>query len=132
MIHFTFRGEPFVFDQDRLSVEEAKQLKRVNGLTPRAFLTGLREYDPDAMDALVRLAKVRAGEQTRLEQVILGDWDLFADLDIEPPSENGEGPTVGATPPTSTTPPLTPSTPTGTGRTGSARSRSTSDTPPTR
>ena len=135
MISFTWMGQPFTFDEERLSVSEAQQLKKACGLTVRQFMVGLREYDADALVALIRLAKVRAGGYPRVENVLLPDFDLFADLIVEPAASNGEAgpvPTGGADDQTSTAPPSKTSTPTSTGRGGSGRSRSTSGTPPPR
>lgn len=150
MIQFTVQGKPHEVDQERLSIAEAMEIKQATGLTVRGFLNGLKEYDVEAIVALVWLARSRAGERGSIKQIIASNFDLLADFDIikeqgeEDGEEDGEGegepvPTGGATPPetaststSSTTPPSTPSTRTSTGRTGSARSRGPSATAPPR
>lgn len=135
MIDFILCGEKLSFDEERLTVDEARQLKRATGLTVRGFLTGLREYDVDSVVALVWLTRHRGGDPVPWEAI---SFDLFADLEIirdEDEDTDAGPPPVGeasTSTSTSTTPPPTRSTRTSTGRTGSARSRSGSGTPPPR
>src|SRR5262245_39597318 len=132
MINFTVRGERLCFDEEHLTVEEARAIKQHAGLTIRGFLDGLREYDVDALVALIWLAKHRAGEPAPWNNNGLGSLDLLTDIDIIPDEEAAPDPPPGGATSTSTAPPSPPPTRTGTGRTGSARSRSTSATPPPR
>jgi hypothetical protein len=129
MINFVVQGTKLHFDEEHLSVDEARQIKKHAGLTVRGFLNGLKEYDVDALVALVWLAKHRTGDPTPWDAIA---FDLLGDLEIIP-DENDEDADAGPPPQretsTLTIPPSTPSTPTSTGRTGSARSRSTSATP---
>lgn len=141
MIAFTLKGERYEFDEEHLPITDAMRIKEATGLTVRGFLTGLREYDPHAVVALVWLAKRRSGERVTFDDVVATNFDMLQDLEMEKPVEDedeGLGPTGGAAAPVSlngstpTSPqPSTPSTPsTATG--GSAASRSTSATPPPR
>lgn len=145
-MRFTVKGELYEVDQERLSVQEAQAIKRATGLTIRGFLNGLREYDADALVALIWLARSRGGERISIGGIVEENFDVLQDFDLvtdddEQGRDQGEDdeqdPTRGVAPPpsgpeASTIPPSTRSTPTGTGRTGSARSRRPSATPPPR
>lgn len=65
MIRFIVDGTKYDFDDDKLSNVEAIALKKVSGLMPDVFFKGINEVDPEAITALVWLAKRRAGEHVK-------------------------------------------------------------------
>lgn len=129
MIKLTVEGQVYEFDQERLLLAEARQMKKLTGLTPPRWAEGIDEQDPDAIAMLVYMAKKRAGETLRFEDLDSLD---YADIEMElvgeeepaegerlaqavddvrqaadptPPSGSGTTPTdgTGATSPTSPT-----------------------------
>lgn len=69
---FTWGDTEYDFDTNQLSYTEAKTIKRHTGLTVGQFEQGCRfaVLDPDALVAMLYLAKVRAGED-----VSFGDFE---------------------------------------------------------
>lgn len=135
MIKVTVEGTEYEWDSDRLLVAEARELKTYTGFTPPRWLAALDESDPDAVAALIFLAKKRAGETLRFSDLDTLDYADFEmevvdpeqnDTDAQPAEEAGQDAAPDPTPASGgngTTP--TPAT----GAT-SEPSPTTSNTPP--
>lgn len=74
-LFFTVAGTEYEFDQNKLALIEAIAIKKAIGLTVKSFQEGLQEMDPEALQAMVWLARKRAGEAIRLQDV---DFDVVA------------------------------------------------------
>lgn len=74
MINFKLDGQDYEFDESKMIVAEAREIKKHAGLGLIAFGQGLREGDPDALVALMFLAKRRAGIACR--------WKDFDNVDL--------------------------------------------------
>lgn len=88
MIRFKINGEPYEYDDSTLSVKEARIIKKNTGLGLVSWAKGLSEGDPDALVALVWIAKTRAGEAVRwqdLDDLDLVTLDLAAGEEEVPP-----------------------------------------------
>lgn len=75
-------GQAYNFDETRLTVKEARTIKKYGGLSVRQFANGLSDMDVEAMVAVVFLAKQRAGEVLRwqdLDELNLNDINLAPD-----------------------------------------------------
>lgn len=129
MIRLTVEGVVYEFDDNRLLLAEAREIKTLTGMSPAKMFAGLEEADPDSIAAVIFLAKKRAGETLRFSD--LGslsysdvNFELLESADSEgeaqqaapagdptPPSGSGTTPTDGTTatlppsPTTSSTPP---------------------------
>ena len=79
MIKFRMGGESYEYDDTTLTVKEARIIKKNAGFGLVTWAKGLSEGDPDALVAMVWIAKTRAGEAVRWQD--LDDMDL-ASLDI--------------------------------------------------
>jgi hypothetical protein len=93
MINFKLSGEPYEYDDSTLSVKEARVIKKNTGMGLVSWARGLADGDPDAMVALVWLAKTRAGEAIRWQD--LDDLDLAS---IQLGGGDDEDPPVPTTP----------------------------------
>lgn len=71
-------GSTYDFDTATLRVGEMRALKKASGLKIKDFTEGLAESDPDALTALVWLAKRRCGEHIKFDDL---DFDL-SDFEI--------------------------------------------------
>ncbi|MEW2250391.1 hypothetical protein AB0907_23990 [Streptomyces sp. NPDC006975] len=91
MIRVTVQGTVYDFDENHLLIAEAREMKTLTGLTPPKWGIGVEEGDPDAVAALVYMAKKRAGETLRFSDLDSLD---FADINLEvldePQAETGE------------------------------------------
>jgi len=105
MIKFKLDGETYEYDDTSLSVKEARIIKKNAGMGLVSWARGLADGDPDALVAMVWLAKTRAGEAIRWQD--LDDLDLasleLGDSDVDPPvlkTEKTTSPTLrsGRTP----------------------------------
>src|SRR5947199_5118912 len=74
-LFFTIDGTEYEFDQNKLALSESIAVKKVTGLTVKTFQEGLGEMDPEALQAMVWLAKRRAGEAVRLQDI---EFDVVA------------------------------------------------------
>ena len=74
-LFFTVGGTEYEFDQNKLALIEAIAIKKAIGLTVKSFQEGLQAMDPEALQAMVWLARKRAGEAIRLQDV---DFDVIA------------------------------------------------------
>lgn len=83
MIKLTVEGVDYEFDDKRMLVAEAREIKTLTGLTVPKLFAGVEEGDADAIASLVFLAKKRAGEALRFSE--LDSLDLAdVDLDVVP------------------------------------------------
>ncbi|MYR84088.1 hypothetical protein GTY41_03795 [Streptomyces sp. SID685] len=80
IIKLKVEGVEYEWDGDRLLVAEARELKVHTGFTPGRWLAAVDEGDPDALAALIYLAKKRAGETLRFSDLDTLD---YADFDLE-------------------------------------------------
>lgn len=71
---------------DRITVFEARVLKKHTGMGFLELNDRLRLGDPDSVAAVCFLAKLRAGENPKWRD--MDDLDLFADMEILPDAEN--------------------------------------------
>lgn len=91
-LFFTVDGTEYEFDQNKLALAEAIAIKKVTGLTVVGFQSGLKEMDPEALQAMVWLAKRRAGMATRLQDVDFDVVDLCATMRYEAPPDAADPP----------------------------------------
>jgi hypothetical protein len=95
MIRFKLNGVPYEYDDSTLTVKEARVIKKNAGFGLVTWAKGLSEGDPDALVALVWIAKTRAGEAIRWQD--LDDLDLVSldlggddeDPPVKSPTSNG-------------------------------------------
>lgn len=74
-LFFTVDGTEYEFDQNKLALAESIAIKKAIGFTVRDFQEGLTTMDPEALQAMVWLAKRRAGVATRMQDI---DFDVVA------------------------------------------------------
>lgn len=74
MIKFTLEGESYDYDDSTMTVAEARIIKKHTGYGLRSWALNLQDMDADALVGLVFLAKRRAGEAIR--------WQDLDNLDI--------------------------------------------------
>jgi len=67
-------GADYEFDDSTLLVEEARLIKKYTGMGLKSFTEASKDGDPDALVAIVYLAKRRAGEAIR--------WQDLDNLDL--------------------------------------------------
>ncbi|HWU24077.1 MAG TPA: hypothetical protein VN088_21255 [Nocardioides sp.] len=84
IIKLTVEGTEYEWDSDRLLVAEARELKTYTGFTPPRWLAALDEQDPDALAALIYMAKKRAGESLRFSDLDTLDYANF-ELEVVDP-----------------------------------------------
>jgi hypothetical protein len=65
MINFTVGEDSYEFDDETMTVDEAREIKKYAGFGLKSWALGLQDMDPDALVGLVYLAKIRAGEAVR-------------------------------------------------------------------
>lgn len=94
-LFFTVDGTEYEFDQNKLALAEAIAIKKATGLTVVGFQSGLKEMDPEALQAMVWLAKRRAGMATRLQDVDFDVVDLCATMRYEAPPDATADPQSG-------------------------------------
>lgn len=90
MLKLTVEGVVYEFDGDHLLLAEARELKTFTGMSVPKWSAGIDEGDVDAIQALIYLAKKRAGETLRFSDLETLD---YADIDLEmmdDEEENGE------------------------------------------
>jgi hypothetical protein len=74
LLKFTIEGRTYDYDETSMPVKEARLIKKHTGFGIVTMANGLREGDPDALVAMIFLAKRRAGEVVR--------WQDLDDLDL--------------------------------------------------
>jgi hypothetical protein len=87
VLKLTVEGVVYEFDGDHLLLAEARELKTYTGMTLPKWSAGVDEMDPDAIQALIYLAKKRAGETLRFSDLDSLD---FADIELEPMDDEEE------------------------------------------
>lgn len=80
MIKLTVEGVVYEFDQEKLLIGEAREMKTLTRLSPRRWGDGVEEGDPDAVAITIYLAKKRAGETLRFSELDSLD---YADIQLE-------------------------------------------------
>jgi hypothetical protein len=116
MLRFMLDGEKYEYDDTSLTVKEARVIKKNTGFGLVTWAQALQQGDPDALVAMVWLAKTRAGEAVRwqdFDNMDLAALDLIGNVDEDDDSEQ-EGDDVD--------PPVTSISPTSSG--GRTRKRS--------
>lgn len=90
MIKFSVGSETYDFDDQAMTIDEARLIKKNSGFGMKSWALGLQDMDPDALVGLIYLAKVRAGEAVRwndLYNIKFSDIDLVDDgSDAGPPA----------------------------------------------
>lgn len=71
---FKLEGVEYEFDETKLLVREARELKHYTGMGLKSFGAGLQEGDADALVGMFYLAKRRAGEAVK--------WADFDELNL--------------------------------------------------
>lgn len=74
MLKFTIEGRTYEYDEAMMLVKEARLIKKHAGYGLVSMANGLKDGDPDALVAMIFLAKRRAGEMVR--------WQDLDDLDL--------------------------------------------------
>lgn len=74
MLRFRVEGQEYEYDETRMLVSEARLIKKNAGFGLTGFSEGLRNGDPDALVAMLYLAKRRSGVACR--------WQDFDNLDL--------------------------------------------------
>lgn len=87
-------GTEYDFDTATLRVGEMRALKKASGMKIKDFTEGLADADPDALTALVWLAKRRAGEHIKFDDLDfeLGDFDVIEPDDPQDAAGDGDTP----------------------------------------
>lgn len=106
MIKFGLGDSSYEYDDTTMTVAEARIIKKHTEMGLRSWAMGLQDMDPDALVGLVFLAKRRAGEAVR--------WQDLDNLDIAAITLVAEEDVVDADPPAETE--TTPSSTSGTTR----------------
>lgn len=91
MIKFTVKDDTYEFDDEALTIDDARLIKQHAKMGLKSWALGLQDMDPDALLALVFLAKLQAGEAVRwsdLGSMKIGDIGLIdgGDADAAPPA----------------------------------------------
>lgn len=84
MLTFTVDGDDYEYDQNKLDLTEAIIIKKELGLTIADYLEGNRRLDPEALKAMVWLAKRRAGEAVKLRDLTFDCMALIGSLKNDP------------------------------------------------
>jgi hypothetical protein len=66
---FRIEGDDYEFQEDTLTVAEARLIKKHTGMGLKSFVEGSKDGDPDSLAAVVFLAKRRAGEAVRWQDL---------------------------------------------------------------
>lgn len=104
MLKFTLDGVKYVYDDSTLTVKEARVIKKNAGFGLVTWAQALQIGDPDALVAMVWLAKTRNGEAVRWQ-----DFDNFdlASLNLLDDDDEDEASAEGA----DVDPPVIPTSP---------------------
>ncbi len=91
MIKFRIKTDSYEFDDEAMTIDEARLIKKHTGMGLKSWAMGLQDMDPDALVAMVYLSKVRAGEAVRwqdLDSLKLNDINLdVPEDDVDPPAQ---------------------------------------------
>ncbi len=96
MIKFGLGDTTYEYDDGTMTVAEARFIKKYAGMGLRSWALALQDMDPDALVGLVFLAKRRAGEAVRWQD--LDTLDIAA-ISLSAEAEDGDD----ADPPAPTT-----------------------------
>lgn len=80
MLQLRVWDETYEFDDTRVTIAEARLIKKYAGMGVNELFLGLRRGDPDAMAALAFLVMFRAGKQPRWRD--FDDMDMVADFEL--------------------------------------------------
>ena len=119
MFKVTVQGVEYEFDGDRLLLAEAREIKTFTGMSVAKWSRGIDEYDVDAIQVLIYLAKKRAGETLRFSDL---DGVDFAEISLESMDDEEEAAEGEAELPQQQVDPTTP------GDTGTTQTPGTTDT----
>lgn len=94
---FQFRGTGYNFDDEKMSLGEARWIKAETGLVGMGFFDAVKGLDPDAISAMVVLAMRRAGvADATMESIADDENGLFEFFEtgevVETPPKNGPAP----------------------------------------
>lgn len=64
-MNITYKGTDYDFDQDKVTVDEWRELKRKYGMTPKAFQDAIDEADPDASTFVWWMMLRQAGDASQ-------------------------------------------------------------------
>lgn len=99
MIKFELGDNTYEYDDTQMSVKEARLIKQHAGMGLRSWALGLQDMDVDALVAMVFLAKRRAGEAIRwqdLDNMNINDISIVEDEQVV---DGAEAEAVDAAPP---------------------------------
>lgn len=82
------KGDKYEFDENKLMTVEARLIKKNTGMGIAEWGEAIQKGDPDALIALIFLAKKRAGEAPRWND--FDDLDLINDIDVESDPDDDE------------------------------------------
>lgn len=90
---FSYEDQVYDFDDEKMSLGEARWVKRETGMVGGGFFAAARALDPDAIVALLTLAMRRAGKtEAQIEDIYSDDdngyFKLIQSLDIETAAES--------------------------------------------
>ena len=89
---FKLEGVEYEFDETKLLVREARELKHYTGMGLKSFGAGLQEGDADALVGMFYLAKRRAGEAVKwadFDEMNLAALDMNVVQEPEPDEAEG-------------------------------------------
>jgi hypothetical protein len=95
VIVFSIEGTEYEFDDNKLGLDDAIAIEDAFGMTVRGFLIGISMSSGKALKAMVWLAKKRAGEAVRLQDVTFDCVDLLGNLHRKEPQGDALDPTAG-------------------------------------
>lgn len=88
LIRFTVEGTKYELDIMRLMNTEAILIKKMTGLTIQGMYEGMDKGDPEALTALVWLAKKRAGEPVKFQELEFDTFEVAQSLEADEPEED--------------------------------------------
>lgn len=91
----------YEFEDDKLLVKDARLIKKLTGMGLKSFSEGIKDGDPDALCAMVFLAKRKAGEAVQWKDLDELDLATIQSLDDENEEEE-EGDKAASADPTVT------------------------------
>lgn len=89
-VHHVFIGEEDlgIFDENKFTVSDAIIVKNatggVNGLTVKAFFSGLEQMDPHALQALIWFQRFKLGQQVHISTIDFNVAELRLDDEPDP------------------------------------------------
>lgn len=84
MIKFSVGQDTYDFDDQAMTIDEARLIKKNSGFGMKSWALAMQDMDPDALVGLIYLAKIRAGEAVRwndLYSIKFSDIDMVDDGD---------------------------------------------------